>query len=102
MAHKRDYQIAVLLKKEIILFFHKEQIDIPISIIDVVLLDRRTAHIIYIPKSQEAISVIDIEKFYLLLSKLIPKIKKHIAKNTNLKAIPTLHFALDANFTLEL
>lgn len=91
MAHKRDLQLANLIKKNLGDYgLHEPDIH-AITICDVVMRDKKCAVIFYQPNQP----LDDYEALLSLQKKLdnhCPKIRHHLAKNMALKYIPMIVF----------
>ena len=96
MAHIRDFKVAKLLRQKAAEYFVHEA-GLPISIVDAKMLDKRTLHIIYQLPPEYCSSAESIEKHHQLLLTQLPKLRHYIARNTTLRALPTIHLkhALD-------
>ena len=92
--NNRDLKIAKRLHNCINHFFHTKD-EIEASVEKVEMSDRRNAHIYYAVINQEQLSCVeDITKAHNTITRYLPQIRKHIAIELNLKAIPNLHFCI--------
>ena len=90
--NNRDLKIAKRLHNCINQYFHVHE-KLKAYIEKVEMTDRKNAHIYYANHHQETmLSIKDIQKHHDEIIVQLPHIKKHIAKELNLKAIPNLHF----------
>lgn len=91
MAHKRDLQLANMIRKHLGEYCLNDLEMREIIICDVVMRDKKCAEIIYTPVEES----IDYDNLLILqkkLEKISPKIRHYIAKNTVLKYTPTIVF----------
>lgn len=93
MAHIRDYKVANLLKQKAAEFFIHE-CGLDISIVDAVMIDKRTLHLFYRPTNMYEQSADALELKHRIVLDSLPKLRHYVAKNTVLKSIPTIHLKL--------
>ena len=94
MPHPRDLKIAKLIQQCVGKFFHEKSNGINITIENVEMSTRKNAEIYYKLSYLLNNDVATITMTHENILKTMPKIKKFIADNLNLKAIPKLHFHL--------
>jgi ribosome-binding factor A len=91
--NNRDHKIAKRLHNSINHFFH-QQVGIELIIEHVEMSDRKNAQIYYSVTNISPInSFEEIRNKHEAVLSYLPKIKKHLAMELNLKAIPNLHFS---------
>ncbi len=93
MDHIRDHKIAKLLKQKAAEYFQLEA-QLPLTIVDAELIDRRTLHIYYQFPDMQNESESSIELKHRMLLEKLPKLRHYLARNTALKAIPSIHLKL--------
>ena len=93
MAHLRDFRMASLLKKVAVDYFVMYSHE-PIVIVDAQMLDKRTLHLYYIPRDTSQYTLDSLEELHQKVLKQIPPLRHYMAKNTALKAIPTIYLKL--------
>ena len=93
MAHVRDYKVANLLKQKAAEYYIYE-CSLQISIIDAVMVDKRTLHLFYRPNNILELSADELELHHRVVLDTLPKLRHYLAKNTALKGIPTIHLKL--------
>lgn len=97
MPHPRDLKIAKLIQQCVGQFFHEINDEIMITIENVEMSSRKSAEIYYKLSHMQSNDVETIIATHENILKAMPKIKKFIADNINLKAIPKLHFHLQVD-----
>ena len=93
MAHLRDFRMASLLKKVAVDYFVMHSHD-PVVIVDAQMVDKRTLHLYYTPRDMSKQTLASLEELHQEVLKQIPPLRHHMAKNTALKAIPTIYLKL--------
>ncbi len=93
MAHLRDVRMASLLKKVAVDYFVMHSYD-PVVIVDAQMIDKRTLHLYYMPRDMSKHTLASLEELHQKVLKQIPSLRHHMAKNTALKAIPTIYLKL--------
>ena len=94
MSHPRDLKIAKQLKHCIASFFHHHTELQEIVIDNVIMSDRKHAQILYRINHQTQQDVSAITEIHDKIETWIPRTKKYIADQLNLKAIPNLNFCI--------
>ena len=92
MPHRRDLQIAALIKSKIAEYCQLNSLLSDITILDVTMQDKKNAMIHYVPTqtSLEYESLIALQK---KLDSTIPQIRHYVAQETNMRAIPQIRFS---------
>tara|TARA_B100002019_G_scaffold291379_1_gene311417 strand:- start:903 stop:1193 length:291 start_codon:yes stop_codon:yes gene_type:complete len=93
MAHIRDFKVAKLLMQKASEFFVHEA-GMPVSVVDAKMLDKRTLHVFYKLPPEHCTSPESMERQHQVLLTQLPKLRHYIARNTSLRALPTIHLKL--------
>ena len=94
MSHPRDHKIAKLLKNCICEFFHNQASYFKVVVDNVIMIDRKNAQIFYRLDHDTIESESIISDAHERIMAELPKARKFIADQLNLKAIPNLSFSI--------